>query len=428
MKGLEYVTNLILGGGIAGLAAGTHLYELGEQYLIIEQKKQVGGLCASFALENFIFDYFIHLSFTKSDFVRKYFDKIPYNTHIPNPRNYYHGIWIKHPALNNLFPLSNTEKEKVLSSLSERDKYKEEYLKNYEYWLRYQFGDYFAEKFPLVYTRKYWTVEAKNMETKWVGNRIYKPTIEEIREGMKTSETPVTYYAKEMRYPVDGGYAEYLRSFTHLDNIHVDEEVLYINPKDKIVKTSKAEYRYERLYNSVPLPELYHLIDHGVAGYDIIADAIKKLHWTSGYIVSVGCKGKIPRNELWDYVYDEDIDISRFYSPSLMSANAAPEGHYSIQAEIYVKNGIQTVDEGNILNKALDQLDKMGVIRKKEVVIKDIRFIKYCNIIFDHQIYENREIILKFLRENNIISIGRFGTWDYLWSDQSFMSGYNSVE
>ena len=424
---MVYVKNLILGGGIAGLAAGTHLNELGEEYLIVERATQPGGLCASFSVDNFIFDYFIHLSFTNSNLVRKYFDTIPYYTHIPNPRNYYHGIWIKHPSLNNLFPLPKEEKYKVLLGLSSRDKYKDVRLDNYEYWLKYQFGDYFAENFPLVYTRKYWTVEAKDMETKWVGNRIYQPTIEEIREGMDTSETPVTYYAKEMRYPVNGGYAEYLKSFTHVENIKLDEKVVYINPSTKVVKTDSNEYSYEKLYNSIPLPELIPLIDNKINGYEEIMEVVHNLHWTSGYLVSVGCRGEIPRKDLWDYVYDADIDIARFYSPSLMSSNTVPTCHYSIQAEIYTKDG-RMIDEGaDILNKAIEQLDKMGVLRTNEVVVKDIRFIKYCNIIFDHEIYENRERILKFLNDNNIISIGRFGRWDYLWSDQSFISGYNAV-
>lgn len=93
-------------------------------------------------------------------------DRTPFYAHTPNPFNYYHGVWIKPPAINNLFPLSEDEKKKVLRGLANRDKYKDSYSDNYERWLRYQFGDYFAENFLLVYTRKYWMEEARNMETK----------------------------------------------------------------------------------------------------------------------------------------------------------------------------------------------------------------------------------------------------------------------
>jgi len=40
---------------------------------------------------------------------------------------------------------------------------------------------------------------------------------------------------------------------------------------------------------------------------------------------------------------------------------------------------------------------------------------------------DDRKTVLEFLESKNIKSIGRFGEWDYLWSNQSFMSGYNSI-
>lgn len=35
--------------------------------------------------------------------------------------------------------------------MKNRDKHKEKYSDNYENWLRHQFGDYFAERFPMTY-------------------------------------------------------------------------------------------------------------------------------------------------------------------------------------------------------------------------------------------------------------------------------------
>lgn len=205
---MQHIDYLILGAGIAGLAAGQKLHEAGKDFLILEKDSTYGGLCGNFIVPSsagdFLFDRFIHLSFTNSEIVRKFFDKTEYVTHIPNPVNYYHGTWIKHPAQNNLFPLSNEEKQKILADIKKREKYKNDFKKNYEIWLRYQFGDYFAENFPLVYTEKYWGVQVRDLETRWIGNRVYQPTMQEIEQGMKTSDTPVTYYAKEMCYPNTG--------------------------------------------------------------------------------------------------------------------------------------------------------------------------------------------------------------------------------
>lgn len=47
--------------------------------------------------------------------------------------------------------------------------------------------------------------EAKDLETRWMGSRegsrLYQPSVEEVIQGCNTTETPVTYYSKEMRYP-----------------------------------------------------------------------------------------------------------------------------------------------------------------------------------------------------------------------------------
>lgn len=423
-----HIENLILGAGVSGLATGQRLFEQNKKFLIIDKNPYVGGLCGSFNINGFVFDYFVHLSFTNNDTVRSYFDKINYIKHTPNPFNYYHGIWIKHPAQNNLFPLKEAEKKKIWDSLKKRDIYEDRCDQNYEYWLRYQFGDYFAEHFPMVYNRKYWGVETSEMETKWIGKRIYQPSIDEIKQGMETTETPVTYYAKEMRYPVDGGYQSYLHSITHPEKIRLSERVVEIDYKNHKVHTDKDEYEYDHLYSSIPLPEYLESI--AIELPDEVTDSIKKLRWTKGALISFGLKGDLPREDLWDYIYDSDIAVSRIYSTSKMSEHCAPKRMSTLQAEIYASNDNADINNNKtkLLEETIDQLSSIGIFDKEQVVVKDIRTKKYANIIFDHNVYVARNTITGFLKRSEIIPIGRFGEWKYYWSGQSFLSGYNAVE
>ena len=41
-------------------------------------------------------------------------------------------------------------------------------------------ANYFAEHFPMVYTRKYWMKEASELRTEWAGKRIYQPSRQPI--------------------------------------------------------------------------------------------------------------------------------------------------------------------------------------------------------------------------------------------------------
>ena len=345
------------------------------------------------------------------------------------PSNYYKGYWLKHPAQNNLFSLSKEEKDKILLDFENRKEKSIEEIKNYEEWLRIQYGDYFAENFPMKYTKKYWGVEAKELETKWVGERMYKPTIEEIKKGMETEDTPITYYAKKMYYPKKGGYKSYLSSMTEGLNIELNHEVIKIDLSKKVIYFSNGNIKkYDELISSIPLPvpELIRVIENIP---EEIKEISKLLRWTSGYIVSLGLKTKDIPLYLWFYIYDEDILPARIYSPSHKSPDNYPKGCSSLQLEIYHENNkpLNLLEE-DILKDCIEKLVKMKVIKEDDIIVKDIRYEKYANVLFDFNIYSSRKKIREYFEKKGIKTIGRFGEWDYLWSNQSLMSGKNIIK
>ena len=378
--------------------------------------------CGSFEINGFRFDRFVHLSFAKDERVNAIFrtSSPEIITHIPNPYNIYKGIWIKHPAQNNLYPLTENEKKKIVDDFLARPQ-KIEKVDNYEQWLRFQFGNYFAEHFPLVYTKKYWMKEAKYLRTEWVGNRIYQPSVDEVIEGCKTAETPVTYYAKEMRYPSKGGFKEYLKELAKDADIKYNNTVTKIDTAKKIVTVNNnTTYHYQRLISSIPLPEIIQCLDQVPSQ---VVDACNKLECTSGYHISIALKTKNIPPYLWWYIYDEDILAARVYSPSLKSPDNAPEGCSSLQMEVYCKENDYTEQE--LLNGTVGKLIELGIIEKEDILFTHVGFEKYANVIFSEPIYESRKIVQDYLKSCNIELIGRFGEWDYLWTDQSLLSGLN---
>lgn len=419
---MKYIENLILGAGISGIAAAYELKQNKIDSLILERNGSYGGLLDNFTIDGFRFDKFIHLSFAKDDYVNDIFFKTPLIKHKPLSSNYYKGYWLKHPAQNNLYPLEQIEKEKILNDFKKRENKEVSEIANYEEWLRVQYGDYFTENFPMVYTEKYWTVKAKDLETKWVGDRMYKPTLEEIKKGCDTDITPNTYYAKEMRYPKKGGYKSFLAPMVKEIEIKTNSEVLEIDcDLKKVTLRNNEVLNYNNLISSLPLIEICKLIKNIPVK---VLEASKKLNFTSGYLVSLGFNKPDIADKLWFYIYDKDILPARVYSPSLKSPDNVPEGCSSLQAEIYFGKGVKfDMREEDILEETIGKFIKMGLFKEEDLIVKDIRTEKYANVVFDHHIYENRKIVLDYLGENSIISVGRFGEWDYFWSDQSLLSG-----
>jgi len=44
-------------------------------------------------------------------------------------------------------------------------------------------------------------------------------------------------------------------------------------------------------------------------------------------------------------------------------------------------------------------------------------------VVFYFEREKNVRIIYDYLKKNKVYYIGRFGEWDYLWSDESLLSG-----
>lgn len=415
------VDTLVLGCGISGLGALHTLHLTSSVAIGLEKADTYGGLCNSFTIDGFTFDRFIHLSFSQIDEVSEIFGKVDcgFIRHIPNPSNIYKRKWIKHPAQNNLYILDDEEKQYIIADFKKRPSVDCIAIEDYEDWLRLQFGDYFAEHFPMVYTRKYWMKEASELRSEWAGKRIYQPSLEEVIAGSEKEDERITYYAKEMRYPVKGGYKRYLKLMADEASIKYNTEVTRIDTLSRMVYTSDCKcYPYQRLISSLPLTEIVKMVQRCPSD---VKEAASKLECTSGYHVSIALKTKTVPPYLWWYIYDKDILAARVYSPSLKSSNNAPEGCSSLQMEVYCKENEYTEQE--LFERTVGKLIEAGIINGEDILFTHVGFEKYANVIFTKPIYESRKIVRDYLTSVGIETIGRFGEWDYLWSDQALMSG-----
>jgi len=413
---------IVLGAGISGISASYHLYQEDVASVIYEKDSDWGGLCGNFAIDGFRFDKAIHLSFTDNKYVKELFsNSCEYITHKPLAYNYYNGYWLKHPAQNNLQPLDLEEKIEIINDFVENTNKNVEIL-NYEEWLKAQYGNYFSEHFPLPYTRKYWALEARELSTTWVGDRMYQPNIKEVLKGAFEEQTPNTYYAKEMRYPKEGGYRSFLNGMAEKCQIELNKKVIAIDSDKKAVSFEDgSKVKYDELISSLPLPEYASLLKDMPLE---VKQACESLQYTSVALVSIGLsKPDVPKY-LWFYIYDEKILPARCYSPSMKSKDNAPKGCSSFQFEVYfTKTKPLSMDEEQLIEHILEKSEQMGVLKRDNVIVKDCRTLDYANVIFDHNMEENRKIVLDYLEKLNIKTIGRFGKWEYLWSDQSLLSG-----
>ena len=417
---MDKIDVIILGAGVAGLGASLKARELGKESIIFEASSRAGGLLDNFQIQGFRFDNAVHLSFATEPQVRAIFDKTDYFTHPAVALSFEENRWLKHPVQNNLYPLPAFEKVELIKSFLNRPNLRDD---SYESWLRHQYGDMISERYPIRYTRKYWGTPAAQLSTTWIGDRMRRAELSEILYGSFTYETPNTYYTQEMRYPKKGGYRSFIEGLIESANIQYDSKVIGIDVLNKIVELSNGQkFNYQTLISSIPLPELSYIAK------DIpleVFEASKLLVATSIDLVSVGFN-KVLTKDLWFYIYDEDIYASRAYSPSIKSSDNAPEGCSSLQFEIYSRGVNSKYSKADIIENVIYALKKMKIAMGNDLIFTHLKHLRYGNVIFDRGMEKNRDLIRSYFLNNGVKTVGRFGEWDYLWSNQSFLSGYKA--
>jgi protoporphyrinogen oxidase len=68
----------------------------------------------------------------------------------------------------------------------------------------------------------------------------------------------------------------------------------------------------------------------------------------------------------------------------------------------------------------------MQIANRDEILFLHHKHLPYGNVIFDKGMEDKRNLVRSFFSDNKVLTIGRFGEWDYLWSNQSLLSRYSS--
>lgn len=412
----------IIGAGFAGIGAGTEIVSRGGTAVVFEQNATYGGLCGGFTVGGFHFDQAVHLSFTTHPLCQKYFFAIPHLSHAPEAVNYKEGAWVRHPVMSNLRGLPAEERVKIIEGVLACTGV-HNHIESYRDWLRMQFGEYFSKNYPERYTEKYWGTSAEKLGITWCSGRIYQPDIHEILLGSypDADVMPNVYYAKKMRYPKSGGYRAFIEPLAKRLDIRYGYKVARIDIEAKrLYFTNGESFLYDRLISTMPLSEIALLVTSDVT----VHEAAQKLQATSMALVSVGFRKKIPFPALWFYVYDKDIPFARVHSPSWKSSENAPRGKCSLQFEVYYsKERPLLLDDRALKERILFCMEEMGLAQRQDVEVVDCRRVKYANVIFYQGMGKYRDFVRGAVRKAGIITCGRFGRWEYLWSDQSFLSG-----
>lgn len=419
---------VILGAGLAGLSVAYHLQEKNIDYQIFEREDAPGGLSRSKNIDGFTFDYSGHLLHFKDRYTYGLVKNLLNNNLIQHKRNswiYSFGTYIPYPFQANLFGLPpKITKDCLLGFIQATNNghYKKNKNTNFRDWIYQTFGKGIARYFMVPYNKKFWTIPPSQLTCDWMNGLVPQPSLEDVIEGTITRHTKPLGYNAIFWYPKKGGIQELSLAFAkRINKINLSCFCQKIDIKNKkIFFMDGRKEKFDKLISTIPLPELANVIEDLPESITLY---FKKLRYVSILNLNLGIDRKDISDRHWIYFPEKDFIFFRVGFMHNFSSRLVPFNKSSLYIEIAYSHN-KPINKKNIVSHICKDLIKTQIISDTDrILIRDINDIKYGYPIYDYNYRLVRKGILKFLRQNNILSCGRYGSWQYMSMEDVILEG-----
>jgi protoporphyrinogen oxidase len=411
---------MILGAGLAGLGCAREL----PGSRVFEAGKHPGGHAYSHELRGVHFDQGAHISHAKdAEFVRMICAAAREVVEIPSSvvKNLWEGDWYSYPIQNHLHELPKELRIQALTDLVLAQTKNAGQATDYLSWCRSQYGEFLTERFYRRYTDKYWRVDMTDLATDWLQGRLIPSQLSRIIAGAFGASPERQEAFARFRYPARGGFFGFFESLYDGLNLHYGERAVEVDVERKSVRFSsgRREY-YEVLASSIPLPVLVSLIHDAPTE---VQEAAERLRATQLTCVNLIVNQPALTDCHWFYIYDENIDASRVSVPGNLAPGSVPAGQTALQAEVFRVEG-ETTNQDHLVERTVAQMGKLLKFdAARDVVAVNHVFVPRSYVISDHARAAAVKTITEWLEEHDILTMGLYGRWQYIWSDEAFRQG-----
>ena len=238
----------------------------------------------------------------------------------------------------------------------------------------------------------------------------------------KTPEPKGQGFCAKFWNPV-GGMNTLIDKMSEKCDIRFNHKVWAINTQEKVliylVPTKGDDWRefkeesvkYDRLISTLPLGRMLAICRQG--------DSENKLPFTSVWCLNIGAKpGRNFPSHHWLYIPFSKNNFYRVGIYTNVDPTMAPEGCVSLSVEMACDRG-NWVEDPKRIQGVIEELQDWGWI--SEVITAEPTFIPTAYTW--NYTTEEREKGIAWLKERDIISTGRYGSWKFQGITQSIQQG-----
>lgn len=414
---------IVIGAGPAGLGAAL---ALGDSAVLLERRETAGGLCGSLTVDGAIFDLGGHCFTTpRPDIRRLVFDALEMEEQKRDAWCWMNGEWVRYPFQQHFSELADSDSRHACQmGLQAAGGWKD--AANFDDYLDRRFGRGIAELFMRPYNRKLWGADLTRLGSEWVVERIAAPpgTAEScMSENGRRSALPKQAV---IAYPAKGGFGEIFQALARrVADLRFGHCVTSIDLRTSSLRTENGKTAsWRRLISTLPLPGLLRLIPNVPAAISSAVSALEALPITLVMLVLEG-RHETLRQRI--YCPDKNIIGHKIVLNHNSSRWLRALPRHGVQVELSdvspFTNGSDNVDA--LVNAVVAGLLRMGVISSPDRV----RSAKVLRIPFGYpvQTHSRSNIVAlaqHWLSEHGIYTVGRFGEWAYINSDEGLYRGH----
>jgi len=423
------VTIAILGGGLSGVTLARLLKERGNDVIVLERDKNIGGLCRSKTENGFTFDIGgSHIIFSRDMEVLEFMRDVLKENKGERNRNtkiFFKGKYVKYPFENGLYQLPPEDCffciHEFIKNLIAVEKGWVKEPENFRDWIYYTLGKGIAESYMVPYNEKIWNYPAEDMSMHWVDGRIPRPPVEDIIKSAIGIETEGYTHQSVFSYPVTGGIEAMIHAIAEpvKDDIRTGFEVKSIqrNQDEFIISNGIDEIACESCISTIPIQTLIRCMDNIP---DEVRKAVDSLKYNSIACVGIGVEGDLSEIS-WMYIPQKELGrFNRVSFPSNYSTEVAPAGCSSVLAEVTFNEGdeVSKMSDDEIAEHCVEGLISMGIIPSKDkVVYTMVERFEYAYVVYDLDYLRNIKTVTEYFSTLGIDLVGRFSEFEYINMD-----------
>lgn len=441
--------NIILGGGLSGLAAGYTFAKANAPLTLIEKDALVGGLAKTVSYGDFKFDLGGHRFLSDNASLNALIAELLGDDLLTVPRTsqiYMAGKFFDYPLTpgNAIFGLGLKTTGRILTDYCKekaRGSFRRPNLVSLEDWVVAQFGRTMFDLYFKEYSEKVWGIDCSQINMDWVAKRIDGLSLwQTIKYALFRLKNPkVKTLTDSFLYPQHGigQISDKLHAAIALhSSVMTDSCINKVCCTDGKVEAihyqcqgQSLTLQGENYISSIPLTVLLDKM-RPKPPYNVLK-AASSIRFRSLVITVLMLKKKKLTDLTWMYLPGKEIPFGRIHEPKNWSRAMAPADKAHIVAEYFCNQDDSTwnASDDELTETTTKNMQRLGFFAKEEVVDRCVLRIPHAYPLFSVGYEEHVKIITDYLGQiSNLHLIGRSGLYSYLNMDHAMESGIAAAE